>query len=131
MAITAAQIREAVEEHLKLESALKDYALAREEAFTRYQHLLQEHPPKDGRYDLHAAAPLISAYEEAYKYEQEEAQARLRLNELDQKLKHYLKALDGRPLFVHFPFDELDHPAGDHTLTVENDELLIKHTPVP
>jgi hypothetical protein len=80
---------------------------------------------------MHTAAPIINAYEEAYKYEKEEEEARLRLHELDQKLKHYLKALDGKPLFVHFGFDELDHPAGDHVLTVENDELIIKHIPVP
>src|SRR5688572_26644392 len=104
MAITEAQIKNTVEEFLNLEmslkgldTALRDYHTEREsnisKARSRYEHLLEKHKPKKNGYDIHAAAPIISAYDEFHHLEAEREEELSQFHLLAQRIRYFIKAL--------------------------------------
>jgi hypothetical protein len=123
-----AQIKAVLEDYLNFESSLKEYSQAREDALMKYNHLLEEHPSPDNRYNTHTAAPIISAYDEMKNLDKAIEDTRHKLNEAAAKIKEYIHALKGRPLEVQFIFDSLNHRAGTHQFYLENDELKVRHS---
>jgi hypothetical protein len=127
---TEAHIKETLEEYLGLETSLKNYTRERDEALNKYNRRLQEHQVQDNTFDLHSAAHIISAYEEVKESDQKVYDTKRRLNELREKIKGYISALNGGALHIRFLYDSLEHRAGDHLFYVENGELLARHSPV-
>jgi len=126
-----AHIKTILENYLNLESALKDYCQAKEEATKRYDRLLIEHHSPGHNYTIHTAAPILSAYEEIKNLARAAQETNHKLNETGEKIKEYIHALNGSSLDAHFTFDSLNHRAGIHTFYLENEELKISHLPVP
>lgn len=126
-----AHIKTILEDYLNLESALKDYSQAKEEASKKYDHLLNAHTSPGHNYTTHTAAPILSAYEEIKKLDKSMQETNHQLYETGEKIKEYIHALQGGALDVRFTFDSLNHRAGIHTFYVENEELKTSHLPVP
>ncbi|HEX9511825.1 MAG TPA: hypothetical protein VF939_15145 [Puia sp.] len=126
-----AYIKTILENYLNLESDLKDYSQAKEEASKRYEHLLNEHTSPGHNYTIHTAAPILSAYEEIKKLDKLVQETNHKLNETGEKIKEYIHALNGSSLDAHFTFDSLNHRAGIHSFYLENEELKTSHLPVP
>jgi dsDNA-specific endonuclease/ATPase MutS2 len=124
-----AQIKAVLEDYLNLASSLQGYSSAREEAQTKYDHLLAEHHSPDNNYTTHTAAPVLSAHDAIEKLDRDIMETRHKLSEAAGKIKQYLFILKGRSLEVHFPFDSLDHRAGTYTFYLENDELKVQRIP--
>ena len=122
-----AQIKTTLEEYLNLESTLKDYYQAREEAIKKYNRLADEHHTPANHYTTHAAAPIISAYEEIKMLDSAIDEARKKLHETGGKIKEYIRVLRGRPLEMHFAFDGLTHREGTHTFSLDNEELKVSY----
>jgi chromosome segregation ATPase len=131
MPIKESQIKATLEEYLNVESGLQDYSLAQAEASEKYKHLLNEHKRADQSYNIHTATPIISSYSEVKELDRKEEEAHHKLNELQEKIKEYIIALNGASLHVDFTYDELNHRAGAHTFYLENGELKTQHTPIP
>lgn len=125
-----AHIKTILEDYLNLESALKDYAQAKEEAEKKYDSLLHKHNPPGHNYTIHTAAPILSAYNEIKDLDRAVQETNHKLNKTGEKIKEYIHALHGGTLDAHFMFDSLNHRAGIHTFYLENEELKIRHLPV-
>jgi len=125
-----AHIKTILEDYLNLEIDLKRYTRAKEEASKMYASLLRKNDSPGNSYSIHAAAPIISAYEEIKNLSQLEQEANQQLCEVSKKIKEYIHALNGCPLEASFSFDSLNHRAGIHTFYLENEELKIRHSPV-
>jgi len=128
---TEAHIKAILEDYIKLESAIKDYSQAKEEASKKYTHLLNDSHSPGHKYTIHTAAPILSAYEEIKNLDKVMQEASHKLHETGGKIKEYLHALHGSSLEVHFMFDSLNHRAGIHTFYLENEELRTSHMPAP
>jgi hypothetical protein len=124
-------IKTVLENYLNLESALKDYSHAKEEAVKRYDGLLNRHNSPGHNYTIHTAAPILSAYEEIKNLNKAAEETNHKLKETGEKIKEYIRALNGSPLEAHFMFDGLNHRAGIHIFYLENEELNTSHLPLP
>jgi hypothetical protein len=127
---TEAHIRTILENYLNLESALKGYSQAREEASKKHESLLSKHSSPGHNYTIHTAAPVLSAYDEMKNLDKVAEETDRQLHETGEIIKEYIRALNGSPLDAHFTFDSLNHRAGIHTFYLENEELKIRHLPV-
>lgn len=125
-----AHIKGLLEDYVNLESALNDYAQAKEDAQKRYNRLLHEHDTPGYKFTTHTAAPILAAYDEIKDINRAMQEANTTLQELSNNIKEYIRALNGHPLEVHFNFDDLDHRAGIHTFYLENQILRVVHAPV-
>ncbi|MDO6431396.1 hypothetical protein Q4E93_12400 [Flavitalea sp. BT771] len=125
-----AHIRTILENYLNLESALKGYSQAKEEASKKYDSLLNKHNPPGHTHTIHSAAPILSAYDEMKNLDKCVQDTNHKLNETGEIIKEYIHALKGSALDVTFTFDSLNHRAGIHTFYLENEELKTRHLPV-
>jgi hypothetical protein len=125
-----AHVTTILENYLSLESALKGYAQAKEEASKKYASLLNKHNSPGHNYTIHTAAPVLSAYDEIKNLDRVIQETNHKLNETGEIIKEYIHALNGSSLDAHFTFDSLNHRAGIHTFYLENEELKIRHLPV-
>ena len=125
-----AHIKTILEDYLNLESALKDYSQAKEDALKKYDSLLHKHDTPGHNHTIHTAAPILSAYDEIKDLDRAVEETNHKLNKTGEKIKEYILALNGASLDAHFNFDSLNHRAGIHTFYLENEELKIRHLPV-
>src|SRR5260370_41919712 len=102
-----AHIKTILEDYLNLETALKDYSRAKEEAEKKYDSLLHKHNSPDDNYTIHTAAPILSAYDEIKDLDRAVQETNHKLNKTGEKIKEYIHALNGVSLDAQFRFDSL------------------------
>jgi len=120
-------IKTTLENYLNLESALKDYSQAKEEAAKKYNSLLYKLNSPEHNHTIHTAAPIVSAYDEVKNLDRCIEETTHKLHETGGRIKEYIHALNGVSLDAHFEFDSLNHRAGLYTFYLENEELKTRH----
>ena len=124
---TKTHIRSVLEDYLNLESALADFAKAKEEAMLRYNQVLCEHDKPGYNYNLHTATPVIEAWDKIKLLEKDSRETAQKLAEADKTIREYIHVLNSHPLEVQFMYDSLNHHNGVHTFYVENGALKVMH----
>jgi hypothetical protein len=125
-------IKSIIEDYLNLEDSLKGELKEKEEAELRYKHLIKikEQQSAGNTYNIHAAAPIITAFEEAKDIDKKIIEINHKLIERGEQIKEWIGALGGAKLHIRFEFDDLDHRAGDHTFFIKDGVLESIHQPV-